>query len=128
MSKKYLKMFIILINLGNINQNNSEVSSYPSQNGKIYQGKKQMLARPQGEGNSLYSWWDLKLVQKCWKSRWKSLKIFEISHMTHLCYSLAYTKRFQHLSLQIICSAVLNAILFTIPRKWKQPRCLSSDK
>jgi hypothetical protein len=57
-------MFNILAIKGNINQNNIDASSHPSQYGHHQEIKQQMLVRLQGKG-TIYTigWQECKLVQ-----------------------------------------------------------------
>jgi hypothetical protein len=61
------EMFSILSHKGNVNQNYTEISSYPSQNGN-QETKQQMLARMQGKRKLIHCWWEYKLLLPLWKS------------------------------------------------------------
>jgi hypothetical protein len=75
----------------------------------------------------LHCWWDCKLVQPLWKSVWQFLRNFDIVLLEDPTIPLlgicpqdfpTYNKD--------ICSTMFIAILFTIPRSWKEPRCPST--
>jgi hypothetical protein len=60
MANKYImkKCSSSLSHKRNANQNDTEISSHPSQNGNHEKNKQQML---------IYCWWECKFVQPLWK-------------------------------------------------------------
>jgi hypothetical protein len=83
-----------------------------------------------GKGTLLHCWWECKLVQPLWKTIWRLLKILSID----LPYDPAilllgiYTKECDSGYSRGTCTPMFIAVLFTIAKYWKQPRCLNTDK
>ena len=79
-------------------------------------------------GTLLHCWWECKLVQPLWRTVWRFLKKLEIE----LPYDLAIPLLGIHTKETRIerdtCTPMFIAALFTIARKWKQPRCPSADE
>ena len=74
----------------------------------------------------LHCWWECKLVQPLWRSVWRFLKNLEIE----LPYNPAIPLSI-HEETGIArdnCTLMFIAVLFTIARTWKQPRCPSADE
>jgi hypothetical protein len=62
---------------------NTEVPSYPNQNGYHQEKQQQMLLMMWEENGTLtHSWWECKLSQPLWKSSWRSLKKLKLEHHT----------------------------------------------
>ena len=80
------------------------------------------------KGTFLDCWWECKLVQPLWRTVWRFLKKLEIE----LSYDPAIPLLGIHTEETIIerdtCIPMFIAVLFIIARKWKQPRCLSTDE
>ena len=80
------------------------------------------------KGTLLYCWWECKLIQPRWRTVWRFLK--------ELKRELPYDPTIPLLGIYpektIIqkesCTTMFTAALFTIARKWKQPKCPSTDK
>ena len=76
----------------------------------------------------LHCWWKYKLVQPLWKTVWRFLKNLGVKPP----YPSNPTPRHIYAEETKIekdtCSPLFIAALFTIPRKWKQPRCPSTDE
>ena len=81
-----------------------------------------------GKGTLLHCWWECKLVQPLWRIVWRFLKKLQIE----LPYDLAIPLLGIHTKETRIerdtCTPMFIAALFTIARKWKQPRCPSADE
>ena len=79
-------------------------------------------------GTLLHCWWECKLVQPLWRTMWRFLKKLEIE----LLYDPAIPLLDIHTEVTRIekytCTPVFIAVLFTIARTWKQPRCPSADE
>jgi hypothetical protein len=74
-------MLNILSHKGSTNQNITEISIHPSQNGHHEKNRQQkILVRIQGEKGDLYTigWWESKLVQLLWKSIQRFLKKLKV--------------------------------------------------
>ena len=77
----------------------------------------------------LHTWWESKLVQQLWRTVWKFLKIQKIE----LLYDpevplLDIQKRWKLLNQKDTCTPMFTAVLFTIAKTWKQPKCPLTDK
>ena len=74
-------------------------------------------------GMLLHCWWKCKLIQPLWKTVWRFLKKLEME----LPYNPAIPQLGIHTKEPRIerdtCTQMFIAALFTIARKWKQPRC-----
>ena len=79
-------------------------------------------------GTLLHCQWECKLVQPIWRSVWRFLKKLE----TELPYDPAIPLLGIHTEetrTEIdTCTPMFIAVLFTIARTWKQPRCPSADE
>ena len=76
-----------------------------------------------GKGTLLHCWWGWKLVQPLWRTVWSFFKELE----TDLSYDPAISLLNIYPEKTIIrkdtCTAMFIAVLFTIARMWKQPKC-----
>ena len=88
-----------------------------------------MLERVWRKGNPLTNcWWECKLVQPLWKTVWRFL--------TQLGIELPYNPAIPLLGIHTketrierdTCTPVFITALFTIARKWKQPRYPLADE
>ena len=82
-----------------------------------------MLERVWGKGNPPTRWWGWKLVQPLWRTVWRFFKELE----TDLAYDPAISLLNMYPEKTIIrkdtCTSMFIAVLFTIARMWKQPKC-----
>ena len=80
------------------------------------------------KGTLLCYWWECKLVQPLWRTVWRFLKNLKIE----LPYDPAIPLLGIYLEKTIIqketCTPIFTAALFTIVRKWKQPKCPSTEE
>ena len=87
-----------------------------------------MLERVWRKGNPLTLLGECKLVQPLWRIVWRFLKKLEIK----LAYNPAIPLLDIHTTETGIerdtCTPIFIAALFTIARKWKQPRCSLADE
>ena len=86
-----------------------------------------MLERVWGKGNTLALWWEWKLIQTLWKTVRRFLKTLGIKPpydpaIPLLCIYLEETKIEKDTYIPLFIAA-----LFAIARRWKQPRCPSTD-
>ena len=83
-----------------------------------------------GEGETLlYWWWERKLVQPLWKTVWsflKKLKI-ELSYDPAIALLGIYPKHTKMLIRRGTCTPMFIAVLSTIYKLWKEPKCPSTD-
>ena len=80
------------------------------------------------KGPLLNCWWDCKLVQPLWRTVWRFLKILEIELPYDPAIPLLGTHTEETRIERDTCTPILITALFTIARKWKQPRCPSADE
>ena len=83
------------------------------------------------KGIFVHCWCECKLVQPLWKTLQRFLKKSLKIKMT--CDPVIpllgiYPKNMKTLTQKDICTPMLTAVLFTIAKLWKQPKCLSTDK
>ena len=82
------------------------------------------------KGTLLHCWWECKLTQPPWRTVWKFLK------KKKLGIKLSYEPTIPLLGMypeEIIiekgtCTPVFTVALFTITKKWKQPKCPSTEE
>ena len=73
----------------------------------------------------LHCWWECKLIQPLWRTVWMFLKKLKIE----LPYGLAipllgiHPEKTKTLIWKDTCTPMFTAALFTIAKKWKQPKC-----
>ena len=76
------------------------------------------------KGTLLPSWWECKLIQPLWRTVWRFLKKLQIE--------LPYDPAIPLMGITIIqkesCTTMFIAVLFTITRTWKQPKCPLTDE
>ena len=79
-------------------------------------------------GTLLHWWWECKLVQPLWKTAWSFLRKLKIE----LPYDSAIPFLGKYPNKTIIqkytCTSMFIAVLFTIAKTWKHPKCLSTDE
>ena len=81
-------------------------------------------------GTLLHCWWECKLVQPLWKAVWRFLKKLKIEIPFDQGIPLPgiYPKNAAAQVEKDICTPMFIAALFTIAKKWKQPKCPSVDE
>ena len=80
-------------------------------------------------GTLLYCWWECKLVQPLWKAIWRFLKKLKIEIPFDLGIPLlGITQEDNFSDSKDICTPMVITALFTIAKKWKQPKCSSIHK
>ena len=76
----------------------------------------------------LHYWWECQFVQPLWRTVWRFLKKLKIE----LPYNPAGLLLGMYLEEMLIqkdtCIPVFTAALFTIARRWKQPKCPLTDE
>ena len=77
----------------------------------------------------MHCWWKCKLVQPLENSRgfFKKLKI-ELPYDSKLALLGIYLKKMKTLIRKHRCTPIFIAVLFTIAKIWKQPKCPSIDE
>jgi hypothetical protein len=81
------------------------------------------------KGTLLHCLWDCKLVQPLWKSIWKFLSKLETDLPENPAIPLLgiYPKDAPPYH-RGTCSTVFITTLFVIARRWKEPRCTTTEK
>ena len=75
----------------------------------------------------LHCWLECKLVQPPWRTVWRFLKNLEIELPYDLAIPLLGIYPEENKIEIDTCIPLFTAVLFTIARTWKQPRCPSTD-
>ena len=89
-----------------------------------------MLGRMCRNGTLLHCWWECKLVQLLWRTVWRLLKKLKID----LPYDPAIALLGIHprdtgvLMHRGTCTPVFRAVLSTVAKLWKEPKCPSTDE
>jgi hypothetical protein len=80
-------------------------------------------------GTFLQCWWDCKLVQTLWKSVWQFLRKFDIVLQEDPAIPLLgiYPEDVPSCN-KDTCSTMFIVALFIIARRWKGPRCPSTEE
>ena len=80
------------------------------------------------KGSLLNFCWECKLVQPLWKTLWSFLKKtkIELSHDLAIPFLGTYLEK--TIIQKDICTLMFIAVLFTIAKTWKQPKCLSTEE
>ena len=76
----------------------------------------------------MHCWWDCKLMQPLWKMVWRFLKKLGIKPPYEPTIPLLGIYPEEIKTEKDTCTPMFTAILFTITRTWKQPRCPSIDE
>ena len=82
-------------------------------------GEKEML---------LHCWWECKLIQPLWKTVWRFLKKLGIKPPYDPAIPLLGIYPEETKMEKDTCIPLFTAALFTRARRWKQPRCPSTDE
>ena len=76
----------------------------------------------------LHCWWECKLIQPLWKMVWTFLEKLGIKTPYDPAIPLLGIYPEETKIEKDTCTPVFIAVLFTIARTWKQPRCPSTDE
>ena len=87
-----------------------------------------MLERVWRKGNPLTLLVECKLVQPLWRTLWRFLKKLEIEFLYDPATPLLDTHTGVNRIERDTCTPTFIAVLFTIARTWKQPRCPQADE
>jgi hypothetical protein len=82
------------------------------------------------KGTLIQCWWECKLVQPLWRKIWRLLKNLNIDLPYDPAIPLLaiYTKDCDTGYSRGTCTPMFIAVLFTIAKLWKQPRCSNTDE
>ena len=76
----------------------------------------------------LHCWWECKWIQPLWKTVWRFLKKLGIKPPYDPAIPLLGIYPEKTKIEKYTCILLFSAVLFTIARTWKQPRCPSTDE
>ena len=80
------------------------------------------------KGTLLHSWWECKLIQPLWKTVLRFLKKPQIKPLYDPAIPPLGIDHEESKIKKHTCIQMFTAVLFTIARIWKQPRCPSTDE
>ena len=80
------------------------------------------------KGTLIHCWWECKLVQPLWRTVWRSLKKLKIELPYDPSIPLLGMYPEKTMVRKDTCTPMFTAELFTIAKKWKQPKCPSTKK
>ena len=80
------------------------------------------------KGTLLLSWWECKLIQPLWRIVWRFPKKLKIELPLDPAIPLLGIYPEESVIQKDTCTPMFIAILFTIARTWKQPKCPSTDE
>ena len=75
-----------------------------------------------------YCWWEYKLIQPLWKTVWRFLRKVGTIPPYDPAIPLLGIYPEETKTEKDTCIPLFTAVLFTIARTWKQPRCPSTDE
>jgi hypothetical protein len=80
-------------------------------------------------GTLLHCWWDSKFIQPLWKTVWWFLRKLDIVLLEDPAIPLLgiYPEDGPTFN-KDTCSTMFIAVLFTIAKSWKEPRCPSTEE
>ena len=81
-----------------------------------------------GKGTLLHYWWECQLIQPLWKTVWRFLKKLGIKPPYDPAIPLLGIYPEETKVEKDTYIPLFIAALFTIARRWKQPRCPSTDE
>ena len=79
------------------------------------------------KGTLLYHWWECKLVQPRWRTLWRYLRNLHIELPYDPAIPLLGIYLDKYFLEKHTCSHMFIAVLFTIAKRWKQPKCPLTD-
>ena len=80
------------------------------------------------KGTLVHCWWDCKLVQPLWKAVWRFLRKLNIELPTDLAIPLLSIYPEKTTTRKDTCTPVFIAALFSIAKRWKHPKCPSTEE
>ena len=82
------------------------------------------------KGTLVYCWWECRPVQPLWKTVWNFLKKLkmELPCLPTILLLGIYPKNSKSPIQKNLCTSMFMAVLFTIAKIWKQPKCPSVNE
>ena len=80
------------------------------------------------QGTLLHCWGECKLIQPLWRTVWRFLKNLKIELPYDPAIPLLGIYPGKTIIQKDICTPMCTAVLFTIARSWKQPKCPLKDE
>ena len=74
-------------------------------------------------GNLLAQRWEYKLIQPLWRTAWRSFKKLKVDQQYDPAIAPLGICSEKTIMQKDTCASVFTEALFTIARKWKQPKC-----
>ena len=87
-----------------------------------------MLNRVWRKENPLHHWWECKLVQPLWRTVRRFLKNLKIELPYDPTIPLLGIYLEKNIVQKDTCTPMFTAVLFTIAKTWKQPKCPWKDE
>ena len=79
------------------------------------------------KGTLLLCWWECKLVQPLWKTVWRFLRKLKIELPFDSAILLLGIYPEKTMTQKDTCTPVFIVALYTIAKRWKQPKCTSTE-
>ena len=82
------------------------------------------------KGTLVHCWRECRLVQPLWKTVWSYFKKLNMVLLYDSVIPLLglYPKKSEILNQKNVCTPLFIAVVFTIAKLWKQPKCPSVDE
>ena len=80
------------------------------------------------EATLLHCWWGCKLIQPLWRTLWRFLKKLKIELPYDPAIPLLGIYSQKTIIQKVSYTTMFTTALFTIARRWKQPKCPSTDE
>ena len=80
------------------------------------------------EGALLHCWWEGKLVQPLWRTIWRFLKKLQVELPYDPAIPLLGIYPEKTMIQKDTCTLMFIAVVFTIAKTWKQPKCPSTEE
>ena len=80
------------------------------------------------KGTHLHCWWECKLVQPLWRTRWRFLKTLKLELPYDPAIPLLDIYTEKNMAPKDTYTPMFTVALFTKTKTWKQPKCISADE
>ena len=79
------------------------------------------------KGTLVHCWWECKLVQPLWKTVWRCLRKLKMELPFDPAIPLLGLYLEKTMTQKDTCTPVFIVALYTIAKRWKQPKCTSTE-